>query len=304
VFFKKLRKLWEDNRDITALLDDTDYDKRLKESQLGLLEVAAGTQNVVESMLYNMKLDLNDERRKIKYLANLLQDALIIVDIEGKIELFNPAAELMFGYNVDDIIDNNITMLMPDKFKDIHPKFMAKFAEDDSSNRRLRLPREVVACKENGEEFPVEITISSFLYNDGTTKLIAMLRDITERKKIEEHIYEKDKTIRMMVAAIEESSDAICIWDKEFKTVFANRAISDAFGYDKESLIDTIPPFMDDSQIIKDMLMTVRAGNNWTGTIDIPHLNGIVIANQVQVTPIMNGLPIPKFYIAIHKTKE
>ena len=116
----------------------------------------------------------------------LVGDGVISTDAGGQILLFNRAAEEMFGIAAADVLGRPVGMLVPRRFQAGHGEEVRRFAESASTGSRQMGERRVVfGRRANGEEFPLEATLSRSLV-DGIAILTVVVRDVTERKNAEE----------------------------------------------------------------------------------------------------------------------
>jgi PAS domain S-box-containing protein len=116
----------------------------------------------------------------------LVADSVICADEEGRILFFNRAAEQAFGYGVTEVIGQHVEMLIPQRHHAEHAVQVRSFAlGDGSASRLMGHQREVCGRRKSGEEFPAEATVSRATVN-GSAVLTVVVRDITERKELEE----------------------------------------------------------------------------------------------------------------------
>lgn len=115
-----------------------------------------------------------------------LADGLVIISDMGIVEEFSPSAEKIFGFSQSDVIGNNISMLMPSPDKEQHDGYLEKYSQT-GIKFILNTAREVTAQRKNGELFPIELGVSEAIIGDEKI-FIGLIRDITERKKIEEEL--------------------------------------------------------------------------------------------------------------------
>ena len=113
-------------------------------------------------------------------------EGIVTISATGKIELFNPGAERMFGYRSQDVIGNNVSMLMPEPYHSKHDEYLGRYLRTDEAHV-IGIGREVEAQRSSGEVFPMELRISEF-YLKGRRQFIGIMRDITERKATEKKI--------------------------------------------------------------------------------------------------------------------
>ena len=118
-------------------------------------------------------------------LLSLIGDGIVSVNKKGRIILFNRAAEEMFGFSAADVTDRPIEMLLPDRFHQTHRQEIHDYAATASAPRTMGHKREVVGRRNDGSEFPVEATLNRRVI-DGTLILTVAIRDVTERRLLEE----------------------------------------------------------------------------------------------------------------------
>ncbi|MEO7654392.1 MAG: HWE histidine kinase domain-containing protein [Sphingomicrobium sp.] len=119
-------------------------------------------------------------------LLSLIGDAIVSTDEQGRIILFNRAAEEMFDVTAAEVINRPIEMLLPDRFHISHRQEVHDYAATASAPRTMGHKREVVGRRGDGSEFPVEATLCRRVI-DGRLILTVAVRDVTERKQLEEH---------------------------------------------------------------------------------------------------------------------
>jgi PAS domain S-box-containing protein len=120
-------------------------------------------------------------------IVNTATDAIISVDQDQHIVLFNHGAEVIFGYNAAEILGQPLNRLLPERFGATHHRHMQNFAAASETNRLMGERREVWGRRKDGVEFPAEASISK-LAEKGRTIFTTILRDVTERKRNEEEI--------------------------------------------------------------------------------------------------------------------
>jgi PAS domain S-box-containing protein len=120
-------------------------------------------------------------------ILDIAEDAIISVDENQIIKIFNQGAEKIFGYNEDEVTGKSLDMLIPPRFIEIHRKHIAGFEKSKDATRKMGERREVFGRRKDGTEFPAEATISK-LELENEKIFTVMLRDITERKQMEEKL--------------------------------------------------------------------------------------------------------------------
>jgi diguanylate cyclase (GGDEF)-like protein/PAS domain S-box-containing protein len=127
---------------------------------------------------------------RFRNILNIADDAIIAVDGDQRITLFNRGAERIFGYAAAELAGQTLDLLIPLRFIDAHREHIQNFAGEGEGEgaRDMRGQREVYALRKNGEEFPAEASISK-LSENGHMMFTVILRDITIRKRAEQELH-------------------------------------------------------------------------------------------------------------------
>ena len=130
------------------------------------------------------------------HMTSLFENAtegIILTDHRGFIVLANPAAGKMFGYDPQELYNLPVEVLIPGNFRPGHKALRDGFHKKPS-NRSMGANRDLFALKKNGEEFPVEISLSHYKKGDELF-VIAFIVDITLRKEVEQNLVKKQNEL-------------------------------------------------------------------------------------------------------------
>ncbi len=118
-------------------------------------------------------------------IVSISADAIISIDEDQRITLFNEGAEKTFGYSKAEAIGAPLDMLIPERFRAIHHQHVVKFATGPDVAKKMGARRAAIfGLRKDGEEFPADAAISK-LDIDGKCILTVALRDVTEQKRVE-----------------------------------------------------------------------------------------------------------------------
>jgi PAS domain S-box-containing protein len=142
----------------------------------------------------------SDER--LRAMVDSAMDAIITVDSERRIVVFNPAAQSLFGYSLDEVLGSPLERLLPERFHAAHEGNVAAFRESSVTARMKKSHMEVIGRRADGSEFPIESTIAQVTIG-GQTLLTAILRDISGRRRAENDLNELNVQLRDLAASLQ-----------------------------------------------------------------------------------------------------
>jgi PAS domain S-box-containing protein len=145
--------------------------------------------------------DVTERRRSEARFAGIVSiaaDAIISINGQQRITLFNDGAERIFGYARADVIGHPLDVLLPDRFAKAHGGHIDRFKTSAVSSRRMGERGEIFGRRKNGEDFPAEASISH-LEIGGQSTFTVVLRDISERKRAEERLARSNAELEIRV---------------------------------------------------------------------------------------------------------
>jgi len=143
----------------------------------------------LEEELRNRLQEVADAEERIRSVVDNVVDGIITIDESGTIHTFNPAAERIFGYGRDEVIDRNVKMLMPEPDRGRHDDYVRNYLATGHA-KIIGIGREVVGQRKEGALFPMELAISEFRIGSARY-FTGIVRDITERKRLENELHQK-----------------------------------------------------------------------------------------------------------------
>lgn len=174
------------NGDAFPVYEKTSAIKDKDGHQLGIV-------SVIDDISARRRLQqaLKESEERYRSFVETAKSAIIAVDGEGRIILFNPAAEKIFGHPREEIINREFSSLFPERYKDTIRAELGRGGDGWLSHLKASTS-EITGLNKNGEEFPAEVSLSTCRV-EGRPILTAIIFDITERKNLQEQLLQSAK---------------------------------------------------------------------------------------------------------------
>jgi two-component system, cell cycle sensor histidine kinase and response regulator CckA len=180
-------------------------------------------------------------------LLEALPDAVVAVDRDGTIVQANAQAQELFGYERDELIGQKVEMLVPESYRRQHHQHRENFGQAPKT-RRMGAELDLYGRRQNGSQFPVEISLSPVSTDKGTLVLSA-IRDISDRKRIAEELRRANEELHRrtneqlgeyrsrLASIIDSSEDAILSKDLKGIITSWNKGAEHIYGYKPEEVV-------------------------------------------------------------------
>jgi PAS domain S-box-containing protein len=194
-----------------------------------------GASKIARDISYRKQAEqrLRESQQRLVGIISSATDAIITVDHDQNITLFNAAAERMFGCSAADAVGKPLDQFIPHRFRTVHREHVRRFSETGVTARAMGAQRPLAALRSDGTEFPVEATISQ-IDVAGQKLYTAIVRDISERQRQEEALLESEGRLR---AIVETAVDGIITIDARGLIGSFNPAAERIFGYAPDEVI-------------------------------------------------------------------
>jgi two-component system cell cycle sensor histidine kinase/response regulator CckA len=146
--------------------------------------------DITERRLRDQRAKENEER--IASIIDSAMDAVISIDEQQRIVLFNASAEVMFGVTASEAIGQALDRFLPSSVRRVHAQHVERFGATQVTRRRMEALGALKGMRADGCEFPIEASISQALLG-GRKVFTAIIRDVTERQRIEGHLRQTQK---------------------------------------------------------------------------------------------------------------
>lgn len=193
-----------------------------------MLGAAAGRREAEE--------ELQISRLRLESIIDTAMDAIITVDEDQRVALFNRAAEHMFGVSTQEAVGQSVTRFLPARFREAHHHQIGAFGESGVTSRKMGKLGTVMGLRSSGEEFPIEAAISHVAV-EGKKYYTVILRDITEHNLVVEKLRRQQEFIETV---LETAGALVVVLDRQGKILRFNRACEQVTGYSSEDVAGKI----------------------------------------------------------------
>jgi PAS domain S-box-containing protein/diguanylate cyclase (GGDEF)-like protein len=162
---------------------------RLQGAQKGLVRASyidVTERRLAEAALQASRLQLAEAAQQRQAILDNVLEAIITTDSKGVVTSFNRAATRIFGYEPEEVIGRNVSLLMPQPDRAHHDGYMARYAATRQP-RVIGLGRETQGQHKSGRVFPMYLSLSA-IERQGKLSYVGLIRDVSEQKEAESRI--------------------------------------------------------------------------------------------------------------------
>ncbi|MGZ8214681.1 MAG: PAS domain S-box protein [Methylosarcina sp.] len=228
---------------------------------------------IVATLNFHRKLtkELWESRQRYAGIVDSALDAMINIDADQRILLFNSAAEKMFGWTADEVIGDSLERLIPERFRPDHAEHIRVFGRTGAANRKMGELAAVKGLRADGQEFPIEAAISQCEIK-GEKTFTAILRDVTERVRADKAIQEQLRLQDQLTKIAATVPGVICSFrlrpDGSACMPFASPVFESVYGLSPEDVAEDFSPIF--ARVHPD---------------DIEHIHGTIVESARTMQP-------------------
>ncbi|HSA85293.1 MAG TPA: PAS domain S-box protein [Nitrospira sp.] len=191
---------------------------------IGVKELAVKVERAEQS--------LTESEHRFQSLVESATDAIIVANGRGIIVSWNRAASRLFGYSVEEILGQPLTILMPERYRPAHERGIARI-EATGKGQLIGSVVELHGLRKSGEEFPIELSLATWKTANGSY-YSGIIRDISERKKAVQAL---ETLQHQHTLILTQAGEGIYGVDQQGKTTFVNASAAAMLGYCVEELL-------------------------------------------------------------------
>ncbi|MEO8934669.1 MAG: PAS domain S-box protein [Xanthomarina sp.] len=232
-----------------------------------------------------------------KVLSEAISEGIVIVDKNQVIVALNSAAETMFDYPKDELLNKSLDRLIPGRFHKNHTKYFETFFKH-GEKRSMGEDRILYGLKKNDRTFPIEVSLNPFSVKEDTY-VMALIIDISKRVEIEKSLHIKSQALQF-------ANNGIIITDalqNNYPIIYANTAFETLSGYSLEEILGQKSRFLrahdKDQKSIKKIEIALKKGESTHVVLRNYRKDGSMFWNDLQITPIINNLGVVSHFIEI-----
>ena len=227
-------------------------------------------------------------------------EGLLVANKEGTILMANPRVCEMFGYSKIELIGKEIDMLVPDHLRHRHIKHREGY-HHHPKKRSMGKGVDLQGQRKDGSSFPVEISLNYF-ENEDDILVMALLTDITERKKADSDLSKTLKEFADYKIALDEAA-IVAITDQKGIIMHANDNFCKISKYSREELIGQDHRIVNSGhhskEFIRNLWVTIANGKTWKGELRNKAKDGTIYWVDTTIIPFLNEDGKPYQYVAI-----
>lgn len=235
--------------------------------------------------------ELRETTEMLNSIIRASPDAIAVLDPEGAVRMWNPAAHKIFGWSAGEVLGHPNPMVPKEK------------QEEFQALRRRVLAGEILAGVElsrrrkGGAEIEISLSAAPLKEADGDVwGILALMTDVTERKKTE-------AVQRRLATAVEQSVESVMITDPSGYIEYVNPSFERISGYEKEEVLGRKPKFLKsdehDDAFYKELEAGVRSGKPWKGRIISKRKDGKLYHEDVTISPVRDSAGAVVSYVDV-----
>src|SRR5215211_3146195 len=175
--------------------------------------------------------ELSKSEARYRTVLDAAFDAIVTITPDGIVRWFNRGAERIFDHKAEEVVGQPVTLLMPERYRELCVAGLHRYLRTGEA-RVVGGTTELVGLRKDGSEFPIEMSLGEVL-EDGEQLFTGVIRDVTERKRIEDSLREMRDRFRSI---FDHAPIGVAMVSLEGRYLQVNRSLCEILGYTEEEL--------------------------------------------------------------------
>jgi PAS domain S-box-containing protein len=175
--------------------------------------------------------ELRKSEARYRTVMDAAFDAIVTITPEGIVRCFNRGAERIFGYGAEEVIEQPVTLLMPERYRELCMAGLHRYLRTGDA-RVVGGTTELVGLRKDGSEFPIEMSLGEIL-EDSERLFTGVIREVTERKRTEDALREMRDRFRSI---FDHAPIGVAMVSLEGRYLQVNRSLCEILGYTEKEL--------------------------------------------------------------------
>jgi two-component system, cell cycle sensor histidine kinase and response regulator CckA len=227
---------------------------------------------------------LRESEARTRAITDSANDAILMMDSEGRISYWNPAATHILGYSNDEAIGQNLhELIAPSRFLSAHLACFPNFRES-GRGEAVGKTLDLSARRKDGNEIPCQLSLSSVRLS-GSWHAVGILRDLSLRRELEEQQ-------QLLSAAIESAAEVVVVTDTDGRIEYANQAFEAVTGYSRADAVGKNASInksgKHDQKFYGQLWDTILSGQTWKGQLKNRKSDGSIYDEEATISPVID----------------
>lgn len=238
-----------------------------------------------------MELELRKSEQRLTNLIDIAIDAIISVNEDERIEIFNKGAEAIFGYRPEEAIGQPLDLILPRCFADDPVQHIHNGIRENARLVNGRL--EIFGRRKDGSKFPAEASVSKQMV-EGRLVFTVILRDVTQQKQAAEKLREQ-------ASLLDKAQDAILVRDIQHRILYWNRSAERIYGWSGEEAVGKSASILSttDPEMLQRAFSAVLEKGEWSGELQRVTKGGRLVVVEAHWTLVRDSQEQPKSILDI-----
>jgi PAS domain S-box-containing protein len=207
----------------------------LRDSSGAIVGASKIARDITESR--RIQHSVTEHEARLAAIIGATMDAVITVNADQLITMFNPAAENMFGCKASAALGSSLELFIPQRFRPDHAEHIRNFGQTHTTRRKMGRLNSIFGLRCNGQEFPIEASISQTEVG-GEKLFTVILRDVTDRRLADEEFRQQAALLDLAPVLVRDMENRIILWTRGAQQLYGFSK-GEALGHTSHDLLQT-----------------------------------------------------------------